>query len=61
MNYKKILALTPALLLAACGGSEQSMEESVTPGAVVYSYPAGRPIKCLHQSKHRSALLRPDY
>lgn len=40
MKYNKTLALIPALLLAACGGEEQTMDEKVTPGAVVYSYPA---------------------
>jgi len=40
MKYNKTLALVPALLLAACGGSEQTMNEKVSPGSVVYSYPA---------------------
>ncbi|MEC7814845.1 MAG: Ig-like domain-containing protein [Pseudomonadota bacterium] len=40
MNYNKTLALVPALLLAACGGDEQTMQERPTPGNVVYSYPA---------------------
>ncbi|WP_165857546.1 Ig-like domain-containing protein [Marinobacter sp. JSM 1782161] len=39
-NKIKILALTPALLLAACGGEEQSTDEPKTPGSVIYSYPA---------------------
>lgn len=44
MKYNKTLALVPALLLAACGGSEQTMNEKVSPGSVVYSYPAdGQP------------------
>ncbi|MCS5563716.1 MAG: Ig-like domain-containing protein [Oleiphilaceae bacterium] len=40
MKYNKTLALIPAVLLAACGGSEQSMNEPTEAGAVVYSYPA---------------------
>lgn len=41
MKYNKILALTPALLLAACGGGdEQTMKEVVTPGSTIYSFPA---------------------
>ncbi|SNC76982.1 Ig-like domain-containing protein [Marinobacter sp. es.048] len=40
MKYNKTLALIPALLLAACGGDEQTMNEKVSPGSVVYSYPA---------------------
>lgn len=40
MNYNKLLALTPLLLLTACGGDEQTMEEATTPGAVIYTYPA---------------------
>lgn len=41
MNYNKILALTPLLLLTACGaGDEQTMDELQTPGAVIYTYPA---------------------
>ena len=40
MKYKNTLALIPALLLAACGGDEQTMNEKVSPGSVVYSYPA---------------------
>ncbi len=44
MKYNKTLALVPALFLAACGGSEQTMNEKVSPGSVVYSYPAdGQP------------------
>ena len=39
MKYNKTLALIPALLLAACGGDEQSVTKT-TPGSVVYSYPA---------------------
>lgn len=39
MKYNKTLALIPALLLAACGGDEQSVIKT-TPGSVVYSYPA---------------------
>ncbi|MBW0148656.1 Ig-like domain-containing protein [Marinobacter arenosus] len=40
MKYNKTLALIPAMLLAACGGEEQTMNEPATPGSVVYSYPA---------------------
>ncbi|MDL0432448.1 Ig-like domain-containing protein [Marinobacter sp. TBZ242] len=40
MKYNKTLALIPAMLLAACGGDDQSINEPVTPGSVVYSYPA---------------------
>ena len=40
MKYNKTLALIPALLLAACGGDEQSVNENTTPGSVIYSYPA---------------------
>ncbi len=40
MKYNNTLALIPALLLAACGGDEQTMNEKVSPGSVVYSYPA---------------------
>ena len=40
MNYKNTLALIPAMLLAACGGDKQSVNEPATPGSVVYSYPA---------------------
>jgi hypothetical protein len=40
MKYNKILALVPALLLAACGGDEQTIQTKSTPGSVVYSYPA---------------------
>ncbi|MDO6444069.1 Ig-like domain-containing protein [Marinobacter sp. 2_MG-2023] len=40
MKYNKILALIPALLLAACGGDEQTTNQKVTPGSVIYSYPA---------------------
>lgn len=40
MKYNKTLALIPAILLAACGGSdEQTVNEKVTPGSLVYSYP----------------------
>ncbi len=39
MKYNKTLALIPAILLAACGGDEQTMNERVTAGSVVYSYP----------------------
>ncbi len=39
MKYNNTLALIPALLLAACGGDEQSVTKT-TPGSVVYSYPA---------------------
>ncbi|KPP99232.1 Ig-like domain-containing protein [Marinobacter sp. HL-58] len=40
MKYNKTLALIPAVLLAACGGDEQSINEPAKPGSVVYSYPA---------------------
>ncbi|WP_100639270.1 Ig-like domain-containing protein [Marinobacter salexigens] len=40
MKYNKTLALIPALLLAACGGDEQTMNQKTTPGSVIYSYPA---------------------
>ncbi|WP_166255823.1 Ig-like domain-containing protein [Marinobacter salicampi] len=41
MNYKNILALAPALALAACGGGdEQNITAPQTPGSVIYSYPA---------------------
>jgi len=40
MKYYKTLALVPALLLAACGGDEQTVRAKTTPGSVVYSYPA---------------------
>ncbi|MBL3557911.1 MULTISPECIES: Ig-like domain-containing protein [Marinobacter] len=40
MNYKNTLALIPAMLLAACGGDEQSVSKPAKPGSVVYSYPA---------------------
>src|SRR5690554_2275460 len=40
MKYNKTLALVPAILLAACGGSdEQTMNERSAPGSVVYSFP----------------------
>ncbi|MDS1308513.1 MULTISPECIES: Ig-like domain-containing protein [Marinobacter] len=40
MKYNKTLALIPALLLAACGGDEQTMNQKTTAGSVIYSYPA---------------------
>ncbi|TBW52235.1 hypothetical protein EZI54_16480 [Marinobacter halodurans] len=40
MKYNKILALAPALLLAACGGEEQTVSQPQTPGSVIYAYPA---------------------
>ena len=40
MKYNNTLALIPALLLAACGGDEQTMNEKVSSSSVVYSYPA---------------------
>lgn len=40
MKYNKTLALVPAILLAACGGEEQTMKAEVPAGSVVYSYPA---------------------
>lgn len=39
MKYNKTLALVPAILLAACGGEEQAMKPTTTPGSMVYSYP----------------------
>ncbi|MFP3976294.1 Ig-like domain-containing protein [Marinobacter sp. KMM 10035] len=39
MRKLKTLALVPAILLAACGGDEQSVKERATPGSLVYSYP----------------------
>ncbi|RBP26463.1 Ig-like domain-containing protein [Marinobacter pelagius] len=40
MKYNKTLALVPAILLAACGGEEQTMKAEVPAGSVIYSYPA---------------------
>lgn len=40
MKYQKALALIPAMLLAACGGDEQSVNPTTTSGSVIYSYPA---------------------
>ncbi len=40
MQYNKTLILIPALFLAACGGEEQTISKPITPGSVVYSYPA---------------------
>ncbi|WP_144821357.1 Ig-like domain-containing protein [Marinobacter piscensis] len=40
MKQFKLLALVPAMFLAACGGDEQSVEEKAAPGSVTYSYPA---------------------
>ncbi|TKV69515.1 hypothetical protein FDP08_16070 [Marinobacter panjinensis] len=40
MKYNKTLALIPAMLLAACGGDEQTVNKPAKPGSVVYSYPA---------------------
>ena len=40
MKYNKTLALISALLLAACGGDEQTVNQKATPGSVIYSYPA---------------------
>ncbi|MDK9558878.1 Ig-like domain-containing protein [Marinobacter sp. M216] len=40
MKYNKTLALIPAMLLAACGGEEQTVNKPAIPGSVVYSYPA---------------------
>lgn len=40
MKYNKTLALVPAILLAACGGEEQTMKEDRASGSVVYSYPS---------------------
>ena len=41
MKQFKILALIPAMLLAACGGDSdtQTIKEKTTPGAMVYSFP----------------------
>ncbi|MFC6686194.1 Ig-like domain-containing protein [Marinobacter koreensis] len=39
MKHYKILALAPAILLAACGGKEQAMQSHLPTGSVVYSYP----------------------
>ncbi|KRW83816.1 Ig-like domain-containing protein [Marinobacter sp. P4B1] len=41
MKQFKTLALIPAMLLAACGGDNdtQTMKEKTTPGAMVYSFP----------------------
>lgn len=39
MKKLKTLLVIPTLLLAACGGDEQSINEKVTPGSLVYSYP----------------------
>lgn len=39
MKHYKILALAPAILLAACGGKEQAMQSDLPTGSVVYSYP----------------------
>lgn len=40
MNYKNTLALLPALILAACGGDEQTMNQPALPGSLIYSFPA---------------------
>lgn len=41
MNYNKTLALVPAILLAACGGDQQQINnDASSPGSVVYSFPA---------------------
>ncbi len=40
MKYNKTLALIPAILLAACGGDEQTINEPPAQGTVVYSFPA---------------------
>ncbi|MGF2735377.1 Ig-like domain-containing protein [Marinobacter sp. DUT-1] len=40
MKYNKTLALVPAILLAACGGEEQTLNAELPSGSVVYSYPA---------------------
>ena len=40
MNNKKLALIAPAILLAACGGGEQSINEPQQTGSVVYSYPA---------------------
>ena len=40
MKYNKTLALIPAILLAACGGEEQTIKPELPSGSVIYSYPA---------------------
>ncbi|MDO3721777.1 Ig-like domain-containing protein [Marinobacter sp. chi1] len=40
MKLKQPAVLIPTLLLAACGGEEQTMKEPTPPASVVYSYPA---------------------
>ncbi|NWN92893.1 Ig-like domain-containing protein [Marinobacter adhaerens] len=41
MRQFKLLALVPAMFLAACGGDDkQVVEQKATPGSVIYSYPA---------------------
>ncbi|WP_150912279.1 Ig-like domain-containing protein [Marinobacter halotolerans] len=55
MKYNKTLALIPALLLAACGGEEQTINEPAGPGAVVYSYPTDGQKSV---SPHTDAVLR---
>ncbi|MDI9246561.1 Ig-like domain-containing protein [Marinobacter sp. CHS3-4] len=50
MKYNKTLALIPAILLAACGGEEQTINEPTGPGSVVYSYPADGQIGVSQQS-----------
>ncbi|MGP4842834.1 Ig-like domain-containing protein [Marinobacter sp. 1Y8] len=40
MKHYKLLALAPAVLLAACGGEEQTITQPTSPGSVVYSFPA---------------------
>lgn len=51
MKHNNTLALIPAMLLAACGGGdEQTIDEPMTPGSVVYSYPADGQIGVSPQS-----------
>lgn len=40
MKHYKLLALVPAVLLAACGGEEQTVTQPTSPGSVVYTFPA---------------------
>ena len=40
MKHYKLLALAPAVLLAACGGEEQTVTQPTSPGSVVYTFPA---------------------
>ncbi|QSP95941.1 Ig-like domain-containing protein [Marinobacter salinisoli] len=40
MKFKQHAVLIPTLLLAACGGEEQTMKQRTPPASVIYSYPA---------------------